>query len=203
MEQPGFWVPVVAMMAYFERGGTYHPGVPLLCMYIAHYFQRSFVYPWLSRGRPYPIHAWSMAMLFCASNGTAQSIDLLYGRYQQADNSVLFSPRACLGYGLFACGMAANIQADYILRSLRKPGETAYKIPTGGLFEYVSGAHFVGEIIEWIGYAIATWSVAPCAFAIFNVMGIGTRAIESHDWYLNKFGADYPNGRKRLIPLIW
>ena len=32
---------------------------------------------------------------------------------------------------LFFAGMAINIDSDNILRNLRKPGETAYKIPTG------------------------------------------------------------------------
>ena len=28
------------------------------------------------------------------------------------------------------------------------------------MFEYVSGANFFGEIVEWTGFAIATWSFA-------------------------------------------
>jgi 3-oxo-5-alpha-steroid 4-dehydrogenase 1 len=41
---------------------------------------------------------------------------------------------------------------------LRKPGETGYKIPTGGLFDYITGANFFGEIVEWTGFAIASCS---------------------------------------------
>ena len=40
-------------------------------------------------------------------------------------------------------------------RNLRKPGDKAYYIPRGGCFELVSGANFLGEIIEWFGFAIA------------------------------------------------
>ena len=35
------------------------------------------------------------------------------------------------GVFLFLFGMTANIHCDYILRNLRKPGETGYKIPQG------------------------------------------------------------------------
>ncbi len=35
------------------------------------------------------------------------------------------------GVFLFVVGMIINIHSDYILRSLRKPGETIYRIPHG------------------------------------------------------------------------
>ena len=107
------------------------------------------------------------------------------------------------GAALWAFGLYVNLHADAVLRNLRRPGETGYKIPRGGLFEYVSGAHFVAEVFEWTGYGIACGSLAPAAFAAFNWMGIGTRALATHAWNLDKFGAEYPKERKRLIPLVW
>ena len=38
--------------------------------------------------------------------------------------------------------MTMNVQADYILINLRKPNEKGYKIPRGGMFEYVSAANY-------------------------------------------------------------
>lgn len=102
--------------------------------------------------------------------------------------------------------MAINIHSDSVLRNLRKPGEVVYRIPTGtaeartflllsscassdlqafespagGLFRYVSGANFLGEIIEWIGYAIATWSVPALSFSVFSLCFIGPRAYYHH-----------------------
>ena len=122
---------------------------------------------------------------------------------RQEGIALLSSPRCLLGYALFAFGMAANIHSDHILRNLRPPGDKTYRIPRGGLFEYVSGAHFVAEIIEWSGLAIASWSRAPLCFAAFNWMGIGTRAIATHHWNIQHFGDKYPAGRKRLIPFVW
>ena len=53
------------------------------------------------------------------------------------------------GVLIFALGFISNIQADSILRNLRKPGETGYKVPYGGLFDYVSAANYGAELIEW------------------------------------------------------
>ncbi|MGH0164270.1 UNVERIFIED_CONTAM: hypothetical protein FKN15_048165 [Acipenser sinensis] len=100
---------------------------------------------------------------------------------------------------MFLLGMAINIHSDDILRNLRKPGERNYKIPRGGMFEYVSGANFLGEIIEWFGYALATWSLPALSFAFFTLCSIGPRAYHHHRYYLEKF-EDYPKSRKALIP---
>ena len=46
--------------------------------------------------------------------------------------------------------MYINADSDGILRSLRDSrvaDDTGYKIPRGGMFEYVSGANFFGEIL--------------------------------------------------------
>ena len=40
-------------------------------------------------------------------------------------------PRFMIGATLFLLGMAINIHSDSVLRSLRAPGETTYKIPYG------------------------------------------------------------------------
>lgn len=50
----------------------------------------------------------------------------------------------------------------------------------GGLFEYVSGANYLGEIVEWFGYAVATWSLAALSFAVFSLCFIGPRAFYHH-----------------------
>ena len=40
-------------------------------------------------------------------------------------------PRVAIGTFLFLLGFLINQHSDYILRNLRKPGETEYKIPKG------------------------------------------------------------------------
>lgn len=56
----------------------------------------------------------------------------------------------------------AQLRANYILSGLRKEktGEinsTVYKIPHGGLFEYVSGALQITEIIIYISLSVILW----------------------------------------------
>jgi 3-oxo-5-alpha-steroid 4-dehydrogenase len=50
----------------------------------------------------------------------------------------------------------------------------------GGMFNYVSGANFFGEIVEWTGFAVACWSVPAAAFAMFTACFIGPRAVNHH-----------------------
>ena len=84
------------------------------------------------------------------------------------------------------------------------------------MFEYVSGANFFGESLEWVGYAIACWSVPAAVFAIFTCSMVGTRALAHHKFviihiyllldvcyrfYLQKF-EDYPKSRKAYIPYL-
>merc|ERR1712086_122625 len=102
-----------------------------------HYFQRSFIFPCLSRGRPFPVLHWSLAFIMCTCNGTLQALDLTYGGHY-AGLTEAYSARAIVGYIIFAFGMFTNIHCDSILRNLRRPGETGYKIPRGGMFTYIS-----------------------------------------------------------------
>lgn len=81
---------------------------------------------------------------------------------------------------MFVCGMFINIHSDAILRSLRAPGDNGYKIPYGGLFEYVSGANYFGECLEWAGYAIFAYTLPAMAFAIFTICNVGPRALHHH-----------------------
>lgn len=84
------------------------------------------------------------------------------------------------GVALFFVGMGINIHSDYTLLSLRKPGEKGYKIPRGGLFEYVSGANYFGECLEWAGFALASWSLVAAAFAVFTFSNIAPRGYKHH-----------------------
>ena len=50
----------------------------------------------------------------------------------------------------------------------------------GGAFDYVSGANYFGECLEWTGYAIAGWCWPGFVMATFSVMFLGSRAIHHH-----------------------
>merc|ERR1712187_969047 len=201
MEQPSFWVPFAFQFYSVAQQGLQSGNVFLLMVQI-HYFQRSFIFPFLSRGRPFPVLHWVLAFTFCICNGTMQSLDLLYGGHYDGLSDAC-SIRALFGYLIFIFGMYTNIHCDGLLRNLRKPGEAGYKIPRGGMFKYISGANLWGECVEWFGFAIATMSPTAWLFSLFNFVGIGGRAIAKHDWYMKKFDTYEQENRKRFVPFIW
>ena len=79
---------------------------------------------------------------------------------------------------------------------------TGYKIPRGGCFEYVSGANYMGEMLEWCGYAVAAGSLPAAAFACFTVCNIGPRGWQHHQWYKERFPR-YPRHRKAVLPFLF
>jgi 3-oxo-5-alpha-steroid 4-dehydrogenase 1 len=120
------------------------------------------------------------------------------------------SPRFLAGLALFALGAWINVDADARLRALRDPAKNPafapgvrHYIPRGGAFEWVSGANFFGEIVEWTGFALAAGSASAAAFAFFTFCNIGPRGAAHHAWYLTKFKEEYPKGRRAVIPLLW
>ncbi|XP_024408194.1 3-oxo-5-alpha-steroid 4-dehydrogenase 2 [Desmodus rotundus] len=198
-ELPSFAVPA-GMLVGQPRALLAQPESVLLGLFCAHYFHRTFVYAFLNRGRPFPLGILFKGSVFCMGNGLLQGYYLTYCADYPAEWYT--DIRFILGVFLFILGMGINIHSDYILCQLRKPGEIIYKIPQGGLFTYVSGANFLGEIIEWIGFALATWSLPALAFAFFSLCFLGLRAFHHHRFYLKIF-KDYPKFRKALIPFIF
>lgn len=181
----------------------------ILGLFVLHYIQRSLIYPFRIRGgAPMPTFIFTSALTFCAWNGYLQVRDLTHLSCQSEElfsqsDVRLWNPAFYFGVALFLAGFSANLHSDAILRNLRKPGETGYKIPRGGLFEYVSGANFAAEIFEWLGFAIAAGTPTAWCFAVFTFSNIAPRAHAHHQWYLKKFKDDYPANRKAVIPFIW
>ncbi|NWX15551.1 S5A1 dehydrogenase, partial [Aegotheles bennettii] len=140
---------------------------------------RALIYPFLIReGKPTPFFTFVLALLFCIYNGYLQGRSLT--NYAKYASGWLKDPRFITGFIGWLIGMAINIHSDHILRNLRKPGETGYKIPRGGMFEYVSGANFFGEILEWFGFALACFTIESLAFALCTLFILGSRAKQHH-----------------------
>jgi len=113
------------------------------------------------------------------------------------------SPTFLLGVMIYFFGMFMNIHSDKILTSLRKPNETEYKIPHGGAFKYLSAPNLVGEVIEFLGYVIASNGALPAVtFWCFTSSSLLPKAVQHHFWYHKTF-KDYPKNRKALIPFIF
>ena len=95
-----------------------------------------------------------------------------------------------------------NLISDNELFKIRKNLGKGYGIPNGGFYRWVTCPNYLGEILEWIGWAIACWSLAGCSFAIWVIANLVPRARSNHQWYHEQF-KDYPKKRKILVPYIW
>lgn len=200
-EAPSLLIPL--MCVYIGSKNKSVPNIVLVSYFIIHYFNRVLIYPIRMRGgKPSPMGVVVSAFLFTSVNG------YINGRYLSEfaiyNDGYLQTPCFIIGSLLFWGGLFINHQSDSILRRLRKPGESGYKIPHGGMFTYISGANFFGEILEWIGFAVATKGAIPAAtFAACTFFNIAPRAVSHHDWYMAKFDEYGALGRKRLIPFIY
>jgi hypothetical protein len=165
------------------------PEIIFLILWLTHYIQRTFIYPFSQAGRekPYPLIVASMAIIFNCLNGFANGFGV-FNLYSYNTSWLL-------------TGYIINKTADWKFRSLRKNNPGEYVIPRGWLFNYISSPHYFGEIIEWAGWAIMTWSLPGLAFSVFTFANLFPRAVASHRWY-KKYFPEYPRSRKAIIPFI-
>jgi protein-S-isoprenylcysteine O-methyltransferase Ste14 len=195
---------VIIFLIYYFIGDRKIEIIPLifLSIWMIHYLQRTFIFPLLIRGKePMPITIILMGITFNGINTYLQA-RWIYTFSPSYPGTWLFNPLFIFGIIVFFCGFIINLHSDYIIRNLRKPGETEYKIPYGGMFKFVSCPSYFGEITEWIGWAIMTWSFSGLVFAIWTFANLAPRARSNHSWYLKNF-PDYPKDRKALIPFIF
>jgi 3-oxo-5-alpha-steroid 4-dehydrogenase 1 len=199
METPA----VLAPAAIFLISGNRSAGaIFVLCLWEMHYLYRSYVYSALQRGskRSFPGFLAAAAFVFNINNGVIIGFDLF--AKGKADSIAFGSLQWAIGLALFLGGFALHVVSDATIRSLRGDGGTSYKIPRGGMFRLVSNPNYLGEIVQWIGFALVTRSVAAWAFAFFTFCNIFPRAISNHRWYRERF-SDYPSERRIIVPFIF
>ena len=192
----------VLFAAFYLLGDHRAELVPLifLGLWQLHYVQRAFVYPFLIRGHGrMPVSVVGMAIAFNLLNAWINARWIAhFGHY---DASWLVDPRFTIGVLLFLGGFALNLHSDRVLRRLRRGNADGYSIPRGGAYRLVSNPNYLGEIIEWTGWAIATWSLPGLAFALYTVANLAPRAMSNHRWYRETFD-DYPPARRALVPFV-
>ena len=175
-------------------------------LFLLHYFQRSFIFPLLIRGKgQMPVAIMLMGMVFNTAN--SYFIGAWLFRYAPAGTYTaewLASPQFIIGTLVFFTGMLINLDSDHVIRHLRKPGDTRHKKTKKGLYKYVTSANYFGELTEWTGYAILTWSPAGLLFAVWTFANLAPRAKALTAKYEEEFGDEYRSlHKKHLIPFIW
>lgn len=197
--------PAVLFFAYvFFQGANATETVPLvlLGMWQLHYIRRTFIYPFSirSKGKTMPVLIAALAFAFNLFNAYINAHWI--GHLGDYPAEWLQSAPFWVGVVVFGAGMVINIHSDAVLRNLRAPGETGYKIPYGGMYRWISAPNYFGELVQWFGWAIMTWSLGGLAFAFYTAANLAPRAIAHHRWYRETFDA-YPAERKALIPFVW
>jgi len=204
MEAPSFFA-MLALWLFSARRSE--PALTVMVLlFLIHYFQRSFIFPCLMRGKSkMPLAIILMGIVFNVINTYMIGGWLFYvSPIDSYPTSWLTSPLFILGTLIFLAGMAINIHSDNIIRHLRKPGDTRHYIPKGGMYRYVTSANYLGEFTEWVGYAILTWSPAGAIFALWTFANLAPRARAIHRRYISEFGDEYASlGRRYIIPFIY
>ena len=177
--------------------------VVLLVLWQSHYIDRSFIYPLKMRisSNPLPLTVLSAGFIFNLMNAYLNGSYIIMNTARYSVNW-LHDIRFLGGLSIFIVGFLINRHSDLILYRIRQTSQDAYAIPRGGLFRWVSCPNYLGEILIWTGWTVATWSPVAAAFALWTVANLAPRARSHHRWYREYFD-DYPEKRRALVPWFW
>ncbi|PQM42166.1 steroid 5-alpha-reductase DET2 [Prunus yedoensis var. nudiflora] len=123
-------------------------------------------------------------------------------QYKDYEADGWFWWRFCVGLAVFGYGMAVNIWSDRVLVGLKKEGK-GYKVPKGGCFELVSCPNYYGEIVEWLGWAVMTWSWAGLGFFPTRVPTWCPGHVRTISGIWRNLGRIIQRGRKAVIPFLY
>ncbi len=203
MEAPVFFV----MLILWLQSDRSVLSVPFLffLLFELHYFQRSFVFPFLMKGKSQmPVAIMLMGVVFNLLNGYIQGEWLFF----LAPEDLYSSDYLCrinfwIGILVFFLGMGINWHSDYVIRHLRQPGDTRHYLPEKGLYHWVTSGNYFGELLEWTGFALTTSSPAAWAFVWWTFANLAPRAYAIRQKYREEFGVEAVGKRKCLIPYIF
>lgn len=204
MELPVF---LVMLVVWWASPLKWHlPQLVLFGLFELHYFQRSLVFPFLLKGQSrMPVIIMLMGVMFNVINGVIQGGGLYLFPNPDFEEGACYLLRwnAIAGILLFLVGMAVNLHSDHVIRHLRKPGDTRHYLPQKGMYRYVTSANYLGEIMEWTGFALAAATPAAWVFPIWTAANLVPRAHAIYNRYREEFGKEALADRKRIIPFIY
>ena len=203
----------LSFLFFYFQGQNSFECVPLIFLgvWLLHYGNRGFVFPMLMRVAKGAKGSFSVMIvvagwLVTTMHGYLNAVFISH-LSDQFTNEWLTDPRFIIGLSIYFIGFILNVHSDAIIRNLRSKeeverGDKVYRIPQGGLFKYVTNPSYFSEIISFLGFAIATWSLGAVFVLAVTAANLIPRAFQTHKWYKKKFGDEYPANRKVLVPFI-
>ena len=203
MEAPVF---IVMLYMWASNGAsTALPSFLAFLLFELHYFQRSFIFPMLMKGKSrMPIAIMLMGITFNVINGLLIGTSLFVFPPSLFNEGIAYlaHPTAILGIAIFFVGMAINLHSDHVIRHLRQPGDTRHSLPQKGFYRYVTSANYFGELVEWTGFALLCSTPAAWLFVVWTAANLIPRAAAIHRHYREEFG-EAVGTRKRVIPFVY
>lgn len=174
--------------------------------FLTHYFHRTFIFPFLIKGKSVmPVLIVIMGIIFNTINSLLIGSWLfIFSPEYMYTFDWLFSIQFIFGSIIFVIGFIINIHSDYYIRSLRKPGDKSYYFPNKGFYKFVTSANYFGELVEWLGFAILSWSLPALLFVYWTAANLVPRACAIHNDYKNRFPQEFAKTNpKRIFPFIF
>ncbi len=202
----------LSFIFFYFQGQNRFEAVPLffLSVWCIHYANRGFIFPLLMRVAKGQKGSFSIMIVLAGwfvttLHGYLNAVFISH-LSEQFTRAWFSDPRFIIGMSIYVFGYIMNLHSDSIIRNLRskkevESGEKIYRIPRGGLFQYVSSPSYLTELISFLGFAIATWSVGALFVLGVSAANLIPRAFQAHRWYREKFH-DYPANRKVILPYI-
>lgn len=203
----------ISFVVFYFQGQNRFELVPLIFLgiWLLHYGNRGFVFPFLMRVAKGAKGSFSIMVvlagwLVTTLHGYLNAVFISH-LSDHLTTAWLSDPRFIIGVTVYLFGFTMNVHSDAIIRNLRSKEEVArgdkvYRIPQGGLFRYVTNPSYFTELLSFTGFAIATWSLGAVFVLLVSAANLIPRAFQIHKWYKEKFGDEYPENRKILIPFV-
>ena len=194
----------------YNFGNYNYKNILVISPFLIHYIHRTFIFPFvIHSSKNNPLEITLMAFTFCFFNAIMINRSVLNFCAYETNFWLYYI------YGLitFCCGMYINIYSDYSMIRQRNANNeqtsgSKYIIPRGFMYELISCPNYFGELTEWLGFTVLSYSFSGLVFFVSTFANLFPRAIQYHQWYQNKFKDQFSTdkelaSRKAIVPFLF